>query len=34
MDKELRRHSESLKRAVVEEIESGRMSRADASWRS
>lgn len=31
MDKELRRHSESLKRAVVEEIESGRMSRADAS---
>ena len=31
MDRELRRHSESLKRAVVEEIESGRMSRTDAS---
>lgn len=31
MDKELRRHSEPLKRAVVDEIESGRMNLTDAS---
>ena len=31
MDNVTRKHSEPLKRAIVEEVESGRMSRADAS---
>jgi transposase-like protein len=31
MDNVTHKHSESLKRAIVDEVESGRMSRADAS---